>query len=101
MASERRFLVPVFLWLIGGAISLGTFIVWANRPELLSENLGIWIGGVSCLVSLGALTEIIRRAINPQLLFAKIIIYTLGWMATIAIALFYALFFSVFWARDF
>lgn len=103
MASSevQRFVVPFLTWLLAGALSLGTFIVWARDPKSMNQETGLWIGGLACLVSLCALTEVIRRAINPKALLVSILLYVFGFLVAFGITFVYALFFSVFHSKDF
>ncbi len=99
--DSHRFLVPVAVWLGGAVLSIGLFVVWATNPKALNQNLAVTVGALACLISLGALTEVLRRAISPRLLIATIAIYTVGAVASAAVSFLYALFFSVFHAKDF
>ena len=99
--DSHRFLGPVLVWLGGAFLSIGLFVVWATHPKSLNQNLAVTVGALACLVSLGALTEVVRRAVNPGHLIVTIGIYVAGALGSAAFAFLYALFFSVFHAKDF
>jgi hypothetical protein len=99
--ASRRLLGPLLLWLGTGALALGLFIVWASEPDLLNEELSIWTGALACLVSGGACTEVVRRALDPRWLVLHVGIYLVGLATAAAVAFVYALFFAVFHAPDF
>ena len=103
MASveSRRLVGPLILWLGAAAVSLGLFVVWASRPDLLNEELATCMGALACLVSVGALTEVVRRALNPRWLVVSVGIYLVGLSTAAVIAFVYALFVAVFHAPDF